>query len=113
MPTYEYECSKCKDVFELFQSMKDEPIKKCPECGGKVKRLFGTGAGIIFKGSGFYETDYRSSNYQSDAKKDSSASSSSSSKSSDSKKETSATDTTKKKDKSKASSASKSVKKEK
>ena len=75
MPTYEYECPKCEDIFEVFQSMKDDRIKNCPECGGKVKRLFGTGAGIIFKGSGFYETDYRNSNYHSDAKKDSSASS--------------------------------------
>ena len=76
MPTYEYECSKCENLFEVFQSMTDERIKKCPECGGKVSRLFGTGAGIIFKGSGFYETDYRSNGYQSDAKKDSSMSSS-------------------------------------
>ncbi len=70
MPTYEYECSKCKNIFEVFQSMKDEPIKKCPECGGKVKRLLGTGAGIIFKGSGFYQTDYRDSKYHSEASKE-------------------------------------------
>lgn len=71
MPTYEYECQKCGIVFDLFQSMTDEHIKRCPECKGKVKRLLGTGAGIIFKGSGFYETDYRSDSYKSGAKKDS------------------------------------------
>lgn len=59
MPTYEYECNKCKHKFDYFQSMKDEPLKKCPECGGKVERLMGRGSGIIFKGSGFYETDYK------------------------------------------------------
>lgn len=59
MPTYEYECEKCKKVFDKFQSMKDEPLKVCPECGGKVTRLIGGGSGIIFKGSGFYETDYK------------------------------------------------------
>jgi len=59
MPTYEYECSKCGKKFDLFQSMKDEPIKKCPDCKGKVDRLLGKGSGIIFKGSGFYETDYK------------------------------------------------------
>lgn len=95
MPTYEYECQKCGKTFELFQSMKDEPIKVCPDkkCRGKVKRLIGTGAGLIFKGSGFYITDYRSEGYKQAAKNDSSASSSSSSnsekpKSSDSSKST-------------------------
>lgn len=60
MPTYEYLCQKCGKTFEKFQSMKDAPLKVCT-CGkrGRVKRLVGTGAGIIFKGSGFYETDYR------------------------------------------------------
>ena len=72
MPTYEYECRKCGHSFELFQSMTEERIKKCPECGGRVDRLIGTGAGILFKGSGFYQTDYRSSNYTSDAKKETS-----------------------------------------
>ncbi len=62
MPTYEYSCEKCGQTFELFQSMKDAPIKICT-CGkkGKVRRLVGRGAGIIFKGSGFYENDYRRS----------------------------------------------------
>ena len=59
MPTYDYECQKCGDVFELFQSIKADPIKKCPKCKGKVIRLIGKGAGIIFKGSGFYHTDYK------------------------------------------------------
>ena len=59
MPTYEYQCKKCDYVFEQFQSIKDAPLKKCPKCKGAVRRLIGTGAGIIFKGSGFYETDYK------------------------------------------------------
>lgn len=59
MPTYEYECSKCGKKFDLFQPMKDDPIKKCPSCKGKVDRLLGRGSGIIFKGTGFYETDYK------------------------------------------------------
>jgi len=57
MPTYEYECKKCAHRFEVFQSMSDEPIKKCPECGKEVRRLVSGGAGVIFKGSGFYVTD--------------------------------------------------------
>jgi len=65
MPTYEYVCQKCEHQFELFQSIKARPIRKCPQCGKlSVKRLIGTGSGIIFKGSGFYETDYRSENYK-------------------------------------------------
>ena len=60
MPTYEYECDKCGKHFEKFQNMSDDPLKRCPGCGGAVRRLIGTGAGIIFKGSGFYATDYRS-----------------------------------------------------
>ena len=59
MPTYEYECSKSGKKFDLFQPMKDDPIKKCPDCKGKVDRLLGRGSGIIFKGSGFYENDYK------------------------------------------------------
>jgi len=62
MPTYEYKCQDCGYTFEKFQSMKDKPLEKCPECNGKVQRLIGGGAGIIFKGSGFYATDYRSDN---------------------------------------------------
>ncbi|MBN1972047.1 MAG: hypothetical protein JW787_00290 [Sedimentisphaerales bacterium] len=60
MPTYEYKCENCGLIFEKFQSMADKPIEKCPECSGNVQRLIGGGAGIIFKGSGFYATDYRS-----------------------------------------------------
>ncbi len=94
MPTYEYECEACGEKFEIFQSIKAEPIKKCPKCGKKVRRLIGAGAGVIFKGSGFYATDYRSDSYKKDEKKDkepfsssssSSSSSDSSSKSSDKK----------------------------
>ena len=59
MPTYEYECDKCRKHFDIFQSMSDNPVKKCPECGGKFHRLIGGGSGIIFKGTGFYETDYK------------------------------------------------------
>ena len=62
MPTYEYECSKC-GVFECFQSMSDQPLDRCPTCRSKVRRLIGTGAGIIFKGSGFYQTDYKKSSH--------------------------------------------------
>jgi len=64
MPTYEYECDKCGITFERFQKITEEPIKKCPECGGPVRRLIGAGAGVIFKGSGFYATDYRSDDYK-------------------------------------------------
>ena len=60
MPTYEYECNTCGHHFERFQSMTDDPVKKCPECGEDVRRLIGAGAGIIFKGSGFHATDYGS-----------------------------------------------------
>jgi len=61
MPTYDYQCDDCGHHFERFQKMSDTPVKTCPECGGKVRRLIGTGAAIIFKGSGFYATDYRDS----------------------------------------------------
>ncbi|MFN0129226.1 MAG: FmdB family zinc ribbon protein [Verrucomicrobiales bacterium] len=76
MPTYEYACPKCEKTFEIFQSMKDKPLTKCPDkpCRGRVKRLLGTGAGLIFKGSGFYITDYRSEGYKSAAKSESSTS---------------------------------------
>lgn len=72
MPTYEYECEKCHKHFEIFQSMKDQALTECPapDCHGKVKRLLGTGAGLIFKGSGFYITDYRSQGYKEAAKQE-------------------------------------------
>jgi putative FmdB family regulatory protein len=81
MPTYEYHCIKCDQNFEAFQSMRDAPFRECPKqlCRlpkwghGKVRRLLGTGAGIIFKGSGFYTTDYRSDSYKEAAKKESPA----------------------------------------
>jgi putative FmdB family regulatory protein len=57
MPTYEYKCKKCKRSFEVFQSIKDEPLSICPECGGFVRRILSGGAGVIFKGQGFYVTD--------------------------------------------------------
>ncbi len=59
MPTYDYRCTKCQHTFEAFQSMKDEPVSACPVCGAPVKRMIGTGIGLIFKGSGFYQTDYK------------------------------------------------------
>lgn len=72
MPTYDYQCEKCEEIFEIFQSMNDKKLKKCPNnlCGGKVQRLLGVGAGVIFKGSGFYETDYRSESYKEGEKAD-------------------------------------------
>ena len=71
MPTYQYQCSACKHAFEELQSMKDEPLTKCPKCKKKkLNRLLGTGAGLLFKGSGFYITDYRSDSYKSAAKAD-------------------------------------------
>ena len=81
MPTYEYECSKCEKSFEVFQSMKDAALTVCPKekcCmkkwgKGKVRRLLGTGAGLIFMGSGFYITDYRSEGYRAAAKQESGA----------------------------------------
>jgi putative FmdB family regulatory protein len=59
MPTYEYECVNCNKIFEVFQKITDEPLKKCPKCSKKINRLIGGGSGVIFKGSGFYATDYR------------------------------------------------------
>ncbi|MDA1013970.1 MAG: zinc ribbon domain-containing protein [Planctomycetota bacterium] len=65
MPTYDYVCKDCEHAWELFQSIKANPVRKCPSCGKlKAKRIIGPGAGIIFKGSGFYQTDYRSSSYK-------------------------------------------------
>ncbi|NLG16701.1 MAG: zinc ribbon domain-containing protein [Fibrobacter sp.] len=80
MPTYEYECEKCGHTFEEFQSINSEPLKKCKRegCDGTVKRLFSPGAGFLFKGSGFYITDYRSDSYRKGASSDSSSSSNSS-----------------------------------
>src|SRR5262249_46192015 len=71
MPTYEYQCDACDHQFEEFQSIMAEPLKKCPKCGKKkLRRLIGGGAAVLFKGSGFYQTDYRSSSYKQSAQKD-------------------------------------------
>lgn len=71
MPTYEYQCANCSYEFEKFQSMTASALRKCPQCGKlALKRLIGAGAGVIFKGSGFYETDYRSESYKNAAKKE-------------------------------------------
>lgn len=71
MPTYDYVCDACEHEFELFQSITEKNKRKCPECGRlKLRRLFGTGAAIVFKGSGFYQTDYRSESYRKGAEAD-------------------------------------------
>lgn len=71
MPTYDYECDACGHEFELFQSISEPVKRKCPECGRlKLRRLFGIGAAVVFKGSGFYETDYRSESYKKGAEKE-------------------------------------------
>ena len=71
MPTYDYECDACGYTFELFQSISEPVKKKCPDCGKpKLRRLFGTGAAVVLKGSGFYQTDYRSDSYKKAAEKD-------------------------------------------
>ncbi|MGJ8695294.1 MAG: FmdB family zinc ribbon protein [Verrucomicrobiaceae bacterium] len=71
MPNYDYRCQKCDHIFEVFQSMNDAKLTDCPVegCDGEVKRLLGTGAGLIFKGTGFYQTDYRSESYKAGEKK--------------------------------------------
>jgi putative FmdB family regulatory protein len=74
MPTYEYVCDGCSHQFDELQSFSDPPLTKCPKCGKKkLRRLFGTGAAVLFKGSGFYQTDYRSESYKSGEKKESEA----------------------------------------
>ena len=76
MPTYDYRCRKCDHTWESFQSIKAEPEKKCPACGKKAaQRVIGAGAGILFRGSGFYLTDYRSESYKKAAAADKQASS--------------------------------------
>lgn len=93
MPTYDYKCLACDVRFEKFQGITAPPIEECPECGGKVKRLIGAGAGLIFKGSGFYSTDYRSEGYKESAKKDKKESSDKDSSSDKSEKKEQKTDT--------------------
>ncbi len=72
MPTYEYKCKKCGKVFDVFQNMTDKPLTRCPDkkCRGRVERLISAGAGFIFKGPGFYATDYRSADYKKKEKED-------------------------------------------
>lgn len=72
MPNYDYRCQKCDQVFEVFQKMSDDKLTDCPleDCGGSVKRLLGTGGAVIFKGGGFYQTDYRSKSYTDGAAKE-------------------------------------------
>jgi putative FmdB family regulatory protein len=71
MPTYEYHCDACEHHFDEFQSINDRPLKKCPKCHKrKLRRIFGIGAAVLFKGSGFYQTDYRSESYKAAAKAD-------------------------------------------
>jgi putative FmdB family regulatory protein len=90
MPTYDYECDACGHTFEKFQSITAPATRKCPSCGKlKVRRLIGTGAGVIFKGSGFYCTDYRGDSYSKDKKKDSPDTQAKSESSSDTSKDTS------------------------
>jgi len=89
MPTYDYECDACGHAFELFQSISEPVKRKCPKCGkSKLRRLFGTGAAVVFKGSGFYQTDYRSDSYKKGAKADKDAKKASSEKKSDKKTDT-------------------------
>lgn len=74
MPTYEYECTKCGNLFEKFQPITSKPVSTCPKCRGKVKRLISGGSGLIFKGSGFYITENRSASYKEKAKSEGGAS---------------------------------------
>ena len=102
MPTYDYECDACGHEFELFQSISAPVKRKCPECSKlKLRRLFGTGAAVVFKGSGFYETDYRSDSYKKGAEKEKKASD---------KKKSSATSSAKKPDSKSSSSGTQSSK---
>ncbi|MCP4570416.1 MAG: zinc ribbon domain-containing protein [FCB group bacterium] len=70
MPTYQYKCPECDNEFEEFQNITEQPLSKCPQCGGKPRRIITGGAGFILKGSGFYATDYRSESYKAAARKD-------------------------------------------
>jgi putative FmdB family regulatory protein len=72
MPHYDYKCEKCGNIFEEFQTITEKHVEKCPKCGGGVKRMIGGGGGIIFKGSGFYKTDYKKADPSCAAKSDAS-----------------------------------------
>jgi putative FmdB family regulatory protein len=103
MPTYDYECDACGHEFELFQGINDPLQRKCPKCGKlKLRRLFGTGAAVVFKGSGFYTTDYRSDSYKKAAESDKPASDSKGDTKSDAKTESKSSDTKKSTDASKS-----------
>lgn len=94
MPTYDYECDACGHALEIFQGINDPVKKKCPACGkNKLQRQFGTGAAIVFKGSGFYQTDYRSEGYKKAAKADKKTTSESSSSTESKSSETKSADT--------------------
>lgn len=114
MPTYEYLCGACEHSFEQFQSITAKTLRKCPACGQpKLKRLIGTGAGVIFKGSGFYETDYRSESYKKGESAEKEATTKSDSKNSDAKKtDSSKTDSSKSKSTKSESSTKSSDKKD-
>lgn len=112
MPTYDYECDACGHQIELFQRISEDPVKKCPECKkNKLRRLFGTGAAIVFKGSGFYETDYRSDSYKKAAEKDKDSGSAKSEKS-DSKSDSKSSSSSEAKSDSKSSDSSPKPKKD-
>ena len=70
MPTYRYECPRCDAVHEIYHSISDDSVQKCPDCGGELKRQVGGAGGVILRGSGFHNTDYRSASYRKAAKKD-------------------------------------------
>jgi len=106
MPTYDYECNACGHQFELFQGINDPIKRKCPECGRlKLQRLFGIGAAVVFKGSGFYETDYRSADYKKAAAADKKSQENTAEKSSDSKSSAKPSDSTKSSDSAKSQSS--------
>ena len=108
MPTYDYQCNNCGHEFEVFQSMTAGVLKKCPQCGQlSLKRLIGTGGAVIFKGSGFYSTDYRSESYQKQAKAETEKQNGSGGKS-----ESNSSESSSKKDKTPASKTEKNGKKE-
>jgi putative FmdB family regulatory protein len=86
LPTYDYQCDACNHLFEVYQGINDEKLRKCPECKKlKLRRLLGTGGAVVFKGTGFYQTDYRSESYKKAAAADKPAEPKSDKKSSDSK----------------------------
>ncbi|HRX81557.1 MAG: zinc ribbon domain-containing protein [Planctomycetaceae bacterium] len=109
MPTYDYECDACGHTFELFQTISEPVKKKCPECKKqKLRRLFGTGAAVMFKGSGFYTTDYRSDSYKKAAEADKKSTSDSSSKSESKSSESKSSDASSKSDSTSTSKSPKS-----